>query len=115
MAVRPGELFWLARRIESKQFTLPLSLLLPTPPPKREYIAVSAVADEVWQHRTGGNLTIFDKDHRSRTAEVLAAKHRGSLRLPCTAGGSQAKLNVSKPAEGMHMAVLDLPYLRIQP
>jgi len=24
--------------------------------------AVSAVADEVWQNRTGGNLTIFDKD-----------------------------------------------------
>ena len=36
---------------------------LPTPPPKREYNAVSAVADEVWQYRTGGNLTIFSKDH----------------------------------------------------
>jgi len=25
-------------------------------------LSVSAVADEVWQYRTGGNLTIFDKD-----------------------------------------------------
>ena len=32
-------------------------------PPKREYNAVSAIADEIWQYRTGGNLTIFDKDH----------------------------------------------------
>ena len=55
--------------------------LLPTPPPKREYSAVSAVADEVWQYRAGGNLTIFNNDHRSRTAEVLAAKHTASLQL----------------------------------
>jgi hypothetical protein len=73
--------------------------LLPTPLPKRGYDAVSAVADEVWQYHTGGNLTIFDKDNdtmkdRSRIAEVLAAKHRRLLRLPCTAGGNQAKLNV---------------------
>ena len=33
------------------------------PPPKHEYNAVSAIADEIWQYRTGGNLTIFDKDH----------------------------------------------------
>ena len=37
-------------------------LFLPTLPPKREYNAVSAVADEVWQYHTRGNLTIFDKD-----------------------------------------------------
>ena len=69
-----GELFWLARgiRIEVTQnlpdvrflnirfLFLPLS---PTPLPKRGYNAVSVVADEVWQYRTGGNLTIFDKDH----------------------------------------------------
>ena len=63
--------------------------LLPTPTQKREYNAVSAVADEVWQYRTGGNLTIFDKDRDTmETAEVLAARHRRSLRLPCTAGGN---------------------------
>ena len=32
-------------------------------PPKREYNAVSAIADEIWQYRMGGNLTIFNKDH----------------------------------------------------
>jgi len=32
-------------------------------PPKREYNAVSSIADEIWQYRTGGNLTIFNKDH----------------------------------------------------
>ena len=59
------------------------------PAQKREYNAVSAVADKVWQYRTGGNLTIFDKDRDTmETAEVLAAKHRRSLRLPCTAGGN---------------------------
>ena len=24
------------------------------------------MADEIWQYRTGGNLTIFDKDHDTR-------------------------------------------------
>ena len=100
----PGELSWLARGVELKQFRTCLTYaysfsLLPTPPPKRKYNAVFIVADEVWQYHTGGNLTIFDKDHdamedRSRTAEVLAAKCRRSLQLPCTAGGNQAKLNV---------------------
>ena len=42
---------------------LPLSPPLPTPPPKREYNAIPAVVDEVWQYRMGGNLMIFDKDH----------------------------------------------------
>ena len=73
--------------------------LLPTPPPKREYNAVSAVANEIWKYRTGGNLMMFDEDHdtvedRSRTTEVLAAKHRRSLQLLCAAGGNLAKLNV---------------------
>ena len=59
------------------------------PAQKREYNAVSAVADEVWQYHTGGNLIIFDKDRDTmETAEVLIAKHRRSLRLPCTAGGN---------------------------
>jgi hypothetical protein len=68
--------------------------------PKREYNAVSAIADEIWQYHTGGNLTIFDKDHdtaeegRSRTASVLAAKHRASLQLLCTVGGNQTRLDV---------------------
>ena len=60
------------------------------PPLKREYNAVSAIVDEIWQYCTGGNLTIFNKDHdtveegRSRTAEVLAAKHTASLQLVAT-------------------------------
>ena len=32
-------------------------------PPKCEYKAASTIADEIWQYCTGGNLTIFDKDH----------------------------------------------------
>ena len=63
---------------------------------KREYNAVFAIADEIWQYRMGGNLTIFDKDHdtvedRSRTAEVLTAKHTASLQLLYTVGGNQAR------------------------
>jgi len=75
------------------------------PPPKREYNAVSAIADEIWQYRTGGNLTIFDKVHdtaeegRSRTAEVLAAKHTASLQLLCTVGGNQARLDARSEFE----------------
>ena len=63
--------------------------LLPMPTQKRKYNAVSIVADEVWQYHTGRNLTIFNKDRDTiETAEVLAAKHRRSLRLPCTASGN---------------------------
>jgi hypothetical protein len=55
-------------------------------PPKREYNAVSAIADEIWKYRTGGNLTIFDKDHdTAEIVKVLAAKHTASLQLLCTA------------------------------
>ena len=47
------------------------------------------MADEIWQYRTGGNLTIFDKDHdtaeegiaKSARSKVLAAKHGRSLQL----------------------------------
>jgi hypothetical protein len=56
--------------------------------PKREYNAVSAIADEIWQYRTGGDLTIFDKDRD--TAEI---KHTASLLLLCTVGGRQATLD----------------------
>ena len=66
----------------------------PSWPPKREYNAVSAIADETWQYRTGGNLTIFDKDHDTADiAKVLAAKHTASLQLLCTVGGNQARLD----------------------
>ena len=98
-----GELFWLAGRIKFStclttlprrtfpQRTLPL---LPTPLPKRKYNAVSAIADEIWKYRIGGNLTIFDKDHdTAEIAKVLAAKHTASLQLLCTVGGNQARLD----------------------
>src|ERR1700721_2370128 len=29
--------------------------------PKRKYNTISAIADEIWQYRTGGNLTILTK------------------------------------------------------
>jgi len=70
----------------------PLFSPLTTPPlwpPKREYNAVSAIADEIWQYRTGGNLTILTKitalrrkaNRKSARSKVLAAKHTASLRL----------------------------------
>ena len=60
---------------------------------KREYSA------QIWYYRTGGNLTIFDKDDGTverGQLEVLTAKHGRSLRLLCTVGGDQAKLNAYK-------------------
>ena len=63
-------------------------------PLKREYNAVSAIADEIWQYRTGGNLTIFDKDHdTAEIVKVLVAKYTASLQLLRTVGGNQARLD----------------------
>ena len=73
------------------------SPFLPTPPlwpPKCEYNAVSAIADEIWRYRTGGNLTIFDKDHdTAEIAKVLVAKYTASLQLLRTVSGNQARLD----------------------
>ena len=62
--VAPGESPWLAGRIalvgqENWRRTLPLNYVRP---PKRKYNAISAIANEIWQYCTGGNLTIFNKD-----------------------------------------------------
>ena len=78
------------------------SPFLPTSPlwpPKREYNAVSAITDEIWQYRTGGNLTIFDKDHdTAEIAKVLVAKYTASLQLLRTVGGNQARLDARTEA-----------------
>ena len=73
-----GELFWLARgavlvgqgsRIKVTQ-NLPdvrfldirfLFLSFTYASAKREYSTVSAIADEIWQYRRGGNLTTLQK------------------------------------------------------
>ena len=58
--------------------------------PKRKYSA------QICHYRRGGNLPIFDKDDDTverKQLEVLTAKHGRSLRLLCTVGGDQAKLN----------------------
>jgi len=70
----------------------------PLCPPKREYNAVSAEVDEIWQYRTGGSLTIFEQRSRqlrrkAARSNVHVAKHTASLQLLCTAGGNQAKLD----------------------
>ena len=91
----PGKLFWLAwgivlvgqgNRIEAIQ-NLPdvrfLFLSLPTPLPKREYNAVPTVVDEDWQYRTGGNLTIFDKDHDTMEDRSRTAAAKQSVRYDC--------------------------------
>ena len=60
---------------------------------KREYSA------QIWYYRTGGNLTVFDKDDDTverGQLEVLTAKHGRSLRLLCTVGGNQARLGACR-------------------
>ena len=60
---------------------------------KREYSV------QIWYYRTGGNLTIFDKDDDTverGQLEVLTAKHGRSLRLLCTVGGNQARLGACR-------------------
>ena len=68
-------------------------------PPKHEYNAVSAITGEIWQYRTGGNLTIFDKGHdtaeegRSRTASGSCSQAYGFATMTSTVGGSQVRLD----------------------
>ena len=61
----PGELAWLAGGIKLKTYvsSSPLFYLCLCWPPKRKYNAASAIVNEIWQYRTGGSLTVFDKDH----------------------------------------------------
>ena len=84
----PGELFWLARGVKSKQFRtcltyassfFPLCLVSKM----RIQHCLCREVDEIWQYRTGGNLTIFDKDH-----DAAEEGQRRSLQLPCAAGGN---------------------------
>jgi len=75
----PGE----SNSSEDVRFLFSPLIMPPLWPPRREYNAVSAIADEIWQYRTGGNLTIFDKDHdtaeegRSRTASGFCSQAYG--------------------------------------
>jgi hypothetical protein len=64
--------FWLSWRIalvsqenqiEDVRFLCSPLTTPPLWPPKREYNAAFAIVDEIWQYRTGGNPTIFDKDY----------------------------------------------------
>jgi hypothetical protein len=93
-------------------------------PPKRKDNAISVIADEFWQYSTGGNLTIFDKDHdTAEIAKVPAAKLTASLQLLCTVGGNQVRLDAHtkfeilerSPKGGwklvMHIAVSQIPAL----
>ena len=68
--------------------------LLPMPPLNANITLSLAIADEIWQYRMGGNLTVFDKDYdAAEIAKVLTAKHTASLQLLCTVGGNQARLD----------------------
>ena len=62
-----GDSPWLARIIKLKTHASSSPPLTTPPlwPLKRECNAVSAIADEIWQYHTGGNLTISDKDDDS--------------------------------------------------
>ena len=81
----PGDSPWLARRIKLKTYASFLSPLTMPPlwPPKREYNAVSAVTDEIWQYRTVETsrylikITILWRkaDRKSARSKVLVAKH----------------------------------------
>ena len=77
---------WPARIIKLKTHASSSPPLTTPPlwPLKRECNPVSAIADEIWQYHTGGNLTISDKDDDSGSVnsfEVLTAKHGRSLRF----------------------------------
>jgi len=60
-----------------------LFLSLPMPPLKREYNAVSAIADEICPWRPHEKA-----DRKFARTKVLAAKHTASLQLPCTVSGN---------------------------
>ena len=45
-------------------------------PPKREYNAISAITNKIWQYYTGGNLMIFNRDHD--TAEEVIKRSETS-------------------------------------
>ena len=93
----PWRIAFVGQENQIEDVHLLFSPFLPRPPSwplKREYNSVSAIADETWQYRTGGNLTIFDKDHDAADmAKVLATKHTASLQLLCTVGSSQATVD----------------------
>jgi len=69
-------------------------------PPKREYNAVSAVTDEIWQYRTVETsrylikITILWRkaNRKSARSKVLVAKHTASLQLLCIAGGNESEI-----------------------
>jgi len=103
----PGKLFWLAKRIESMQFRTCLTyassfslfclrlrqnanttLSLRSPMKFGDALRV-----ETSRYLT--KITTLWKTDREQL-KVLAAKHRRSLRLPCTAVGNQAKLNACR-------------------
>ena len=92
-----GESPWLARRTKLKTYasSSPLCYLRLCCGRQNANTTLSlAIADEIWQYHTGGNFTIFDKDHdTAEIAKVLAAKHTASLQLLCTVGGNQARLD----------------------
>ena len=107
-------LFWLPWRIapvgqenqiEDVRFLFSPSTTPPLWPPTRIQRCLCREVEEIWQCRTGRNLTTFDKDHG--TAEeglvsrnkVLAVKHMASLQLLRTAGGNQAKLDARNEFE----------------
>jgi hypothetical protein len=63
---------------------LPLNYASIMPAKTRIQRCLCREVDEIWQYRTGGSLTIFDKDHETAEAarsNVLVAKHTASLQL----------------------------------
>ena len=80
----PGESPWLTWRfavgqenqIKDVRFLFSPLTTSPLWPPKREYNAISSIADEIWQYRTGGNLTIFDKDHSTAEEGLLQVRQK---------------------------------------
>ena len=64
---------------------------------QRKYNAVSAIAGEIWQYRTGVNPTILTKittllrKVNCEQLQVLAAKHTASLQLLSAVSGNQAR------------------------
>ena len=57
--------------------------------------AVSTIADEIWQYRTGGNLTIFNEDHD--TAEEGRSRIRLRASTPLLASAAKFQIRYAHP------------------
>jgi hypothetical protein len=76
--------------------------------------------DEIWQYRTGGNLTIFDKDHdtagsRGFLQPSIRLRYNYYVQLVATKRGRMRVPNVHYPGASRCKCLLALPIVRRTP